>query len=137
MSYLQTALEAGGLCVCSVELKTISHLLCLDAHCALIPACAVGQGLDVPSSPCFSMPVSVQRKPGEGEREGAAAFTSQAANWAGRAEHPLCGYTALHCSPCLRAALINTSGTNKNTEMRGKIQPLLLANSCVSCWQVF
>lgn len=70
-------------------------------------------------------------------REGAAAFTSQSANWAGRAEHPLCDYTALHCSPCLRPALINTSGTNKNTEMREKIQPLLLANFCVSCWEVF
>lgn len=43
--------------MCSVEFRTVSHLLCLDAHCAVvIPACAMGQGLDAPNSPCLSMP---------------------------------------------------------------------------------
>lgn len=98
----------------------------------------MGQGSDAPAAPAFPCLVSVQKKPGEGGREAAAASTNQCANWAGRAEHSLCDYTALHCSPCLRPAL--QEQTKTPTEMRekntafaaGKLLCVLLASVLIS-----
>lgn len=125
MSYLQTALGAGGL---GLFWGIQNHFPPAVLGCTLClnPCLCNGSGSGCPSSPCLLSAEGTS----EG-REGAAAFTNQSANGAGRAEHPLCDYTALHCSPCLTPALINTSGANKNTEMREKIWPLLLANLCL------
>lgn len=126
-------LQKLEVCVCSVEFKPISHLLCLDAHRALIPDWAMGQGLDALSSFCLSMPGLCPW----GGRELQLSPTSVLIGLAGLS---IPCVIILPCTAVLGSdqhSSTRQEQTKTPTEMREKTQPLLLANFCVSCWQVF
>lgn len=92
-----------------------------------------------PAPPAFPCLGSVQSKPVEGGREGAAAFTNLIL-LIGLAGLSIPCVTALPCPAGLVSDQHSSTlqkQTKTPTEMREKIWPLLLANFRVSCWQVF
>lgn len=138
MSYLQTALEAGGLCVfCGIP----NHFppAVLGCTSCLNPCLYNGSGLDVPSSPCLSVPGLCRGN--LGREEGRELQISSASVLIGLAGLSIPCVIILPCTALLvpdQHSSTLQEQTKTPTEIRGKkIQPLLLANFCVSCWQVF